>query len=189
MSDWVDIVNLGLIQAGAEPLHTLTDNDTGTVETVELVRPMVVDAVLRAHPWNCAYELASLAAMNETPPWGWEAQYQQPTEPYCLRVLRLEDKKAKWKVSGRKILTNQPAPLNMAFIGRVTDPSQLDALVVQGIGTRVGANVVYKLSQVRGLADKLWERYLQVLREARSIDGQEQSAPTGNADEFLNARR
>jgi len=108
MSSIVEIGNIALVNLGEDTITSLSDE----VKAARLINRRyapIRDAVLRAHPWNCAMARAGLASSDPAPAWGPAACYHLPTD--CLRVLRLEDRSAAWKVEGRKVVTNAPAPL------------------------------------------------------------------------------
>ena len=57
----IEICNNALVDLGEEPITSLADN-TKAARLCNQRWPAVRDAVLRAHPWNCAVTLARLAA-------------------------------------------------------------------------------------------------------------------------------
>ena len=183
--DWIDIVNVGLVEAGAEPIVTGVSNDSE--RSVNVVLPLARRAVLRAHPWNFATEYDSLPAAGGAPKWRYAKHYALPSDPWCVFV-READTELRWEVAGRKLLTDAEAPLDVVYTGEVADPNVFDGLAAMALGTRVGASVLYRLSQNRTQAEWLAKRYQEVLREARSVDGQEGYEPPPDDSDFLAAR-
>lgn len=187
MASEVDIYNIALAFCGAEPV--MDPLQLSTNAKILLAQfPTTRDAVLRAHPWNCAMARAVLAKNATAPAWGFDNQYTLPADPYCLRVYRLEEPDADYQVEGRRLLTNEGPPLRILYIARVIDTEQFDALLVQAIGARLAFAANYKLTRNAGLTAKAWDWYRDILAEARSMDGQEGSPEEFAPSEWLDAR-
>ena len=186
-SSEVDLYNIALNFLGAESVMDPAQLTESALIMASLY-PAVRDAVLRAHPWNCALERAALAA-NATPPaWGFSAQYQLPSDPWCLRVYRLQDSTIPYTVEGRRLLCNESGPLNVLYIARVHDVAQFDALLLQAVAARLAFASAYRITNNDDMTKRAWDWYEKLLSEARSIDGQE-GAPEGyEADDFINSR-
>jgi hypothetical protein len=123
------------------------------------------------------------------PEFGWAYQYQLPQDPYCLRVLQInEDRRARWSVEGRKLLCDVAGPLKLKFIRRVEDVAQWDAMLVQAVGLFLAHSITQRLDENRGKQDALWDKYVKYMREARSIDGQEGTPPDPDESDFELAR-
>lgn len=171
MSSLVDIYNMALGELAADLVadpQQLTSNAKILAARYDDVR----DAVLRAHPWNCAITRARLASMGDAPPFEYDYQFKLPNAPYCLRPLELVGVTSKWVVEGRRILTNEAGPLNLRYIARVENTEDLDALLVQAIAKRLASVCAYKITKKeRGV--ELLNEYQKVLAEARAVDGQE----------------
>lgn len=180
MTSVVAICNRALDMLGAEPVTSLADNTKAARLCARNFEP-VRDAVLRAYPWNAAIRRASLAALAEAPGWGYARQFQLPDGPVpepCLRLLAIDgevDFGARYKIEGRRVLTDEPAPLNIVYIGRIADPSQLDPMLHDVMATRLAADLSYSLTASAALGQSLMEIYQAKLAEARTTDAQEGS--------------
>jgi hypothetical protein len=187
MTSVVAICNRALDMLGAEPVTSLADNTKAARLCARNFEP-VRDAVLRAYPWNAAVRRAALAALADTPPWGYARQFQLPDGPApepCLRLLAIDgevDFGRTYKIEGRRVLTDAPAPLNILYIARVADPSQLDPMLYDAIATRLAADLSYGLTASAALGQSLMEIYQAKLAEARATDAQE-----GSADDIATA--
>jgi hypothetical protein len=187
MASEVEIYNMALLALGADQVLAPDENSHGA-RLAKARFGDVRDAVLRAHPWNCAIARASLAALSAAPAWGFAYQYQLPQEPYCLRVLELERAEAAFKIEGRLILTDEGAPLKIAFLARNADTQSWDALLTQAVAARLAHEIAYPLTNNAALPERQWRKYLEVLAEARAIDAQEGSAEQVLVEDFLNSR-
>ena len=176
----VSICNRALDTLGADPITSLEDTSkAGRLCSRNYV--ISRDAVLRAYPWNCAMARASLAALTETPAFGFAYYYQLPTD--FLRLWRLQDDDegvVKWRIEGRRIATDQAAPLLIVYAQVVEDPAQFDALLVDALAARLAADIAYSLVGSQQAQAAAWDVYRAKLTEARQIDAQEQGVP----DEF-----
>jgi len=119
------------------------------------------------------------------------------TDPYyCLRVLYTSfDRPDRWdaygirtnawRVEGRYLLTNFAPAVNttpvqqvfIIYIGRTTAVIDYDPLFTQALAARMAAEMALPLKGSPKLMDASWKLYGLALQEARSINGQEGTAP------------
>lgn len=183
----VSIANGALTLLGDKLITDLTEN-TEQGRAVNARYEHVRDAVTRAHPWKSALSLANIATNATTPEWGFTNEFNLPTDPYCLRVLEIEDlEMEQWEVQGRKVFCDNSS-INMRYIKRLLDPMQMDALLIDAISARLAHDVAYRLTGSRAMRGDMWRHYQEVLKEARSINGQEGLPPTISSDIFTEAR-
>ena len=102
MASEVDIINSALNMVGATNIIARAE-DSKSARITNQRYDYIRDAVLRAHPWNCAISRATIAPDADSPDFGFTNQFTLPTDPYCLRVLRLEYLDVDFRVEGRKI--------------------------------------------------------------------------------------
>lgn len=171
MAAAVDIANSALNMLGATNITTLTE-DTKTARIANQRYAFVRDAVFRAHPWNCLISRVALSADSATPAFGYSKQFTLPTDPYCLRVLRLEDIDTVYRIEGRKLLTNESS-IKIVYVGRVTDVNQYDTLLVETIAARLAADICFNLTNSNSLTAQLNQLYEEKLSEARFVDATE----------------
>lgn len=187
MASWVQIANLALRRLGADRIASLGE-DSENARAINDVHETVRDAVLRLHPWNCALARASLAADAAAPTWGYAYQYTLPADPYCLRVWRLADSAAAYKIEGRKLLTDAGAPLKLLYIARVTAPELFDAGLVVAMAAGLAAEIAFRLTNSRTAEEAMHKWFEQTLARARSADAQEGTPEPIEADEFQSSR-
>lgn len=170
----VAICNAALDLLGAETIQSL-DDQRKEAKVCNRRYPAVRDAVLRAHPWNCALIRKAIPADADPPVWGWGKAFTLPADPYCLRVLAVEDYSTgnRFEIEGRKIVTDLGAPLNVLFIARVIDPTLFDDLLAEAIAARLAADIAYSITGSGNIATQMWQLYTDKLREARGVDGKE----------------
>ena len=85
----VDICNSALNMIGASNIISL-DEDSKAGRICKQRYTNVRDAVFRSHVWNCLVNRVQLTADVSAPTFEFQYQYTLPTDPYCLRVIKLE---------------------------------------------------------------------------------------------------
>ena len=195
MASEVDIINSALNMVGASNIISRSE-DSKPARVTNQRFDYVRDAVFRAHPWNCLVTRRALAADSDSPAFGFTNQYTLPTDPYCLRVLRLDYLDVDFRVEGRKIHCDEDT-LNVIYVARVTDPNEWDQLLIEAIAARLASDIAFTLVQSTSLVGTLYQLYETKLSEARFVDATEGTPGALNnvtvsgsiqADTFINSR-
>jgi len=156
----------------------------------------VLDTVLRDHPWNCVIIREELAQDATAPEYGFDYRYQLPTDPFCLRLLGTDqddyvDPDGKmyyeYKVEGRYVLTNATT-LKIKYIGRVTDVSQYDSLLVSAIAAKLAAEMAFPITKSHNVVASMGKLYEAKLAAAKAVDAQEGAPDYFEANVLWNAR-
>jgi len=118
MATELEIVNMGLLRAGVEPITALTE-DTVRARAANAAWPIARRQVLRSHPWNCATRKRNLAAAysfqavnSHRPVWEYAYSYRLPTD--YLRMLEV-DTDPDWRI--------EIAPTDRILVGTTYDAS------------------------------------------------------------------
>ena len=175
-----DIYNAAIIAVGEEALTE--DSDGSTKAEILCVNryPKIRDAILRAHPWNCALARASLTLNSTpTPVWGFEYQYDLPSDPddWCLKVVRMSEDGAIYKIEGRLLLTDE-SPAEIRYVKRITDIDLFDNLLFEAIAAYLASVLAFPITKSRSLMGDMFGIYKDKMKEARRVDGLE----TGYSD-------
>lgn len=184
MASAVQICNLALQKLGAARINSLTEDGRNAREcnaAYELMR----DAELRAHPWNFARARAQLAEDSTAPDFGFDHQYTLPSD--FLR-LHPDSEVDDWQIEGRKILTDDDAPLEIIYIKRVTDTAQFDALFVVALANRLAMQLCEKITQSNTKKAEALRDYVLSIREARRVNAIENVATDPPDDPWITAR-
>lgn len=171
----VSICNQALDLLGAASIISLEDGSKAAGLCARNYEP-ARDATLRAYPWNCARARAALAASVTGPAWGDEKAFPLPDD--CLRVVALQldvDLNIRWRVEGRSLLVASDGPLNVAYIRRLDDPTQMDEMLATAIAARLAAMIAWPVTGIAGLQDRMVALAERLVAEARRIDAREQS--------------
>ena len=180
----IQICNMALTQLGEPSISSLAEKNKAS-RLCDLRYIDVRNAVLRAHPWNCAIKRASLAQLNETPAYGYAYAFQLPTD--FLRLVRPQVSSAKYKIEGRKVLTNE-SEFNLTYIYALDDVTQMDSLLQAAIAARLAAELALPLARSAERQNNLWQQYKEKLSEARFIDASEHEAEVLQTDHWLGSR-
>ncbi|MDP3426221.1 MAG: hypothetical protein Q8S17_02420, partial [Humidesulfovibrio sp.] len=139
----IEICNSALTDLGEEAIASLADN-TKAARLCNQRWAAVRDAVLRAHPWNCATALVELAASATPPAWKFSTSFPLPTD--CLRVLSVTSGGAAlcaWEVQAGQVICDEAGPLSIAYIRRLDDPRLFDPLLSEALSARLAATLAY----------------------------------------------
>jgi len=184
----ISLINDALTHLGANRITSLADGTTESAVMAQIYDG-VVDAVIRAFPWNCLITRTQLAASTTTPAYQFDYAYPLPTDPYCVRVLEMEETTSYdlWKVEGRSLLTDA-STCKIRYVGRPAGVGDIDGLLAATISARLAADASYALIQSGGAQQQMWALYLQKLDEARTVDNVEQTRDTWRASHLEGMR-
>lgn len=184
MASQVEIANRALTKLGAARIISF-DDDNKQARAVKSMFEIVRDAELRAHLWSFSVKRVSLAALSTTPTWGFDYEYQLPSD--YLRLVQVNDvypgpslddyrnaSVAEYVVESRKILTNLTAPLNIRYMARIEDTTQWDATFVEALASRLAFEMCEDLTQSNTKKDSARQDYREALIAAIRSDGIEQ---------------
>lgn len=183
----VDIANDALTHLGRSRITSL-DDSTEEARTMTQFIDGSIDAVLQDFPYNCARYLAQCSQLVATPAYGYNYQYQLPTDPYCLRVIHVKDQDAQytWKRKGRAIHTDLTSCF-IEYVGR-TDAADLDALVQNVVASYLAYRAAYALTKSNSKANEMFELYTVDAERAQQSDGLEGSTRILTKSEIRTAR-
>ena len=200
MTSTVDIANFALNQIGAQNITALDENSK-PARIINQRYDSVRDTVFRAHPWNCLIKRVELAQETDAPAFGYTKQYALPTDPFCLRVIEFNNGTLTYPrdnmfnnnggpvfvIEGRKLVTDE-GTAKIKYIGRVTDPNEYDANLIDALAARLAFEIAYAIAGSTSLVQLASAIYEQKLSEARFVDGTEGAHDRIEASDFLEAR-
>lgn len=183
---YVAIANLALVGLGADTIMAL-DEDSKPARLINAIYELIRDEVLRAHPWNFAIRWSNLAQLNETPTNGYAYAYQLPTNPLCLKVIRLYETSKDFRVENGKLYTDY-STATLKYIAQITDPTEFDSAFITAYAARLAAEIAYALTGSQSVQEAKWKEYALKLQEARSLDSQEGKPDKREVSSWLSAR-
>ena len=93
-----------------------------------------------------------------------------------------------WQIEGKKILTNDGAPLNVRYIYRVSDPNQYDSLFVEALACRLAVELCEQLTQSNTKAQIVRDDYVRAIREAKRLNAFENKPAEQQTDTWITCR-
>lgn len=139
---------------------------------------------MRRHPWNCAIERLVLAPSTTPNPWGPLNIFPYPKD--CLRVLEVGDD-VFYRIEGRNLVSSEMS-LKLKYVYNLTDVTQMDELLGEAIACYLAWDICYAITQASNARDVAWKAYLAILRDAKSVDAQEERDYRIHADLFVDSR-
>lgn len=191
MATEVSICSNALRRLGDSPITSLTE-DSERARLCNAFYEPSRDAVLRSHTWNFAITRASLAKLSDAPAFEYANQFALPTDPFCLRVLKMEFEDYEFKIEnlagqGRVLLTDE-GTANIIYIARITDPSLFDSMFVDVLTSKLTVDLAYPITNSTTLQAQMQRIYERKLSEARSLDSTEGSTDSLISNVFTDFR-
>lgn len=178
MASQVQICNLALQRVGGQ---LITEIDEGTQAAIlcATAYALVVDEVISSGAWSAATFRAVLAQTTATPAFGYDYQYQLPTDPKLLRIIEVYSTSraaaVDYKIEGTKLLSDDTA-VSIRYIGRIDSPDDFGPFITRCVVARLAVELAYTSSATLGLADRLRQEYQATLEECLSLDATQGSA-------------
>jgi hypothetical protein len=199
MASKILICNRALSKLGADRITSL-DDDNKAARAMKSAFDFVRDAELRAHVWNFSVKRAELAAISETPVWGFSYQYALPAD--FLKLLEIRDLYASsnaqdyrtvpaplWQMEGGNLMTDAEAPIYIRYVSRVADPNLFDASFAESLACRLAAETAEEITESSGKVELAWKLYDRALKEALRADAIEQPTEWLTDDAWIMVRQ
>jgi len=181
MASKVEIANRALQLLGAKSIVSLLE-DSRNARSINLAFEPVKLAELRKHPWSFAIKRAQLAADAVAPLFTKTSSFTLPSD--CIRVLSPDPEvnfnDLDWQIEGRKIITNDTAPLDVRYIYNVTDSNEMDVLFREALSSKLAMELSEEITQSNAKkadAAKLYEEAISEAKKANAIERVAQRPP------------
>ena len=184
MASWVEFANTALQQIGEEVITSLTD-DSDRARAVNRIYQSELRTELRLHPWNCARKRVQLATLTTAPTFGPAYQFQLPSD--FVRLLP-DAEVTDWQIEGRKLLSDDGGPLDVVYIYEITDPNELDPLLVEAYVARLAMKLCERLTMSSGKRELAVRDYTEAVKQARKVNAFESISATPPEDPWVTAR-
>ena len=172
----VSICSNALLMLGDAPINSFEENNDRT-RLVANLYTMRRDAVLRAHPWNCAIKRVILSPDLNAPVFGWDYQFTLPNDWIRTLSVGADGIEDEYKEEGRKILMDSNACL-LRYVFRNEVEATWDSLLIYAMTEVMKSTLAYAVTKSAS-KEELTEAIVQrVVKQARAIDGQEGTPET-----------
>jgi hypothetical protein len=189
MASEVEICNRALQKLGADPITSLTENSKRARECNRAYEPLR-DALLRKHKWSFAIERAELSALSDAPAFGWDYEYQLPTD--CMRLLHDDPgyvpNTPTRSIEGRSILTDETAPLQIRYVKQVTDPNEMDPLFRETLACEIALELCEAITQSNTKKADIRQDRKETLAEAKRVNAIEKEPEESPEDYWVTVR-
>lgn len=182
----VSICSNALLMLGAQPINDLNEPNE-RARLASNLYPMVRNYVLRRHPWNCAVKRVALAPDLDAPAFDWSMQFTLP--PDFMRVLSVGEYGAEvdYKIESGKLMCEEN-PARLRYIWRNENPATWDDMLVWAMTVSMKAVMAYPITQSASLEQVVEDALKDVLKQARTVDGQDEPPETVGDSPLLAAR-
>lgn len=149
-------------------------------------------ALMRKHPWNFALARIVLTENAATPTFGWSYAYQAPVD--FLRILPLtvdgEDNGVPlpYKVEQDQILTDQPAPIYVRYIKRISNTGQFDNSFCEALAALLAMGAAHLITGKQSYADRMQQVFQSQMLDAQSVDALEGTPEDPIDNDWIAAR-
>lgn len=182
----ISICSNALVLLGADTISSFSDG-TDRANALANLYPFSREEVLRAHPWNCATRRAILPPMSTPPLFDFQYAFQLPGD--WLRTIQVGklDCPIEYTIEGKQILCDVSA-LPFVYVWRNETESSWDASLVSVMTYYMKAAMAYWVTQSSTQAQTAAQEFLTVLKQAKSINGQDEGPQTLGDFPLLQAR-
>lgn len=202
MPSETDLLNDALGQIGATPVNAIDD---GSVNANHCQRfyPALRDGLLRTADWNFASQRVELAQEATAPVFEFAYSYALPGDYLRVReyyggspssgdgtdLALLEARRLlKWKVEGKKILTND-GEVFIRYTARITNPDIWDPIFYQCVSAWLASKLANAITKDHKKATALLQQAVDILLPlAAAVDGQEGSVDRLESVELIEER-
>lgn len=185
----VAICNLALQKLGATRITSLTQNHPNA-RTLNACYEAIRDAELAKHRWSFAIKRMQLAADAAAPAFGPSVSYTLPSDYLVLIEPDPEENynNLDWRIEGKKVLTDQGAPLNIRYIYRVEDPNEFAPAFVMALACALAEHSCEDITQSNQKLANVRDAYTLAIREARRVNAIEKTSEEPPEDTWVTAR-
>jgi hypothetical protein len=191
MGSRVNIANQALMMLGASPIVSFDDGSTEAIAVNTLYEP-AKSQVLRAYPWRCATNAATLALLADAPvnPL-YEYAYAWPEDAVRILNIMVDGNRhmtnIAWETQGKTVLANVQN-IMATYVYDVEEPD-LDAHVEMALVAKLAMDMCYTLTASNTREGALAQIFEMKLNEARTTDRQEASHKVFGIDQLQQVRR
>lgn len=182
----VSICSNASLMLGGQTIASLSEDSDRARLASNLFEP-VRDNLLRRHPWNCAIKRVVLSPDVDAPAFDWAFQFTLPDD--FMKVLSVGEAGAEneFRIESGKLLMDDSV-CYLRYVFKNTNPATWDAMLVWGMTECMRAVFAYPITQSTSLAQLAETVTRDVLKQARAVDGQDDTPESFGDSPLLNSR-
>ena len=176
MASKVQLCNIALSRLAANTITSLTDN-TPEARLCNTFFDEMADQVMIEGSWSSTIKRVGLAQTTNTPIFGYTYEYQLPVNPFCLKVLNIDETtpgSCPYRIEGDKLLIESPT-VKIRYIARITDTQAWDPYLTRAFVSRLTAELAYQITGDNQKTEIEMEKYMKFVTEGLVLDGQQGS--------------
>jgi hypothetical protein len=192
----IDIVNSALIRLGVEHISSLVENSK-RARVMNSLYNICRRRLLEDHLWNFAIKRATLLQTNNTPLFGYQYEYQLPSD--FLRLVEERDDGSFtftyhypvsssypiYEIEGDKVLTDKES-FEIIYVYDSTEVYKFSPYFIKALYLELAAEASYSITQNPALTSDIRQEKEAVLSIARSIgSGQDRSDENVDPNDFV----
>ena len=189
MASVTEICNRALQKLGAKRITSIDENSNNARSCLACYSSLL-ESELQKHRWAFAIKRAELSADANSPDWGRGNQYTLPTD--FLRLIspypEMDNPERDWVIEGKKILSNDSAPIYIRYIARITDPNIMDPAFREALSARMALEMCEEITQSVNKKESIREDYKTIISDARKVSSI-QSVPAEAVEDTWISRR
>lgn len=175
MSTEVAICSNALLMLGDSPISDLGEDNDRARLCFNLF-PIVLDSVLRSHPWNCCAERIVLSPDITAPAFGYTYRFLLPTDFVRMITCGQEGEEVDYRIESGWILADQN-PLYVRYMAART-VDKFDMLLTKALTIAMSAELAYPITASSAKEQMQVGKLNDILRQARAADGQDNPPET-----------
>lgn len=189
MASVTEICNRALQKLGAKSITSIDENSNAArscLRCYEVLR----DAELMDHRWGFAIKRSELAADSPSPSWGRANSFTLPVD-YLKSIPpypEMDHFDRDWVIENGKIISNDSAPLYLRYIGKITDPNQMDVLFREALSAKMALEMCEEITQSNTKKESLRADYEDIIKRARKASAIQSVPQVAVEDEWIAVR-
>lgn len=190
-----EVANLALGHVGAPAIMDIDDRDNKSAREVTRVFDESARAVGAMANWNCLRTRAVAAQLSTGPIFGWQFQYQLPSD--YLKLVSINDLDADvfddyWDVEQLRLLTDADAA-NIRYVAHIKDvrkwsPGYTDCVALY-MAQRFSTAIRQDRTKTAELKQEFYDRVLPDARKTYANEGRRRPINTTQGSQYNKARR
>jgi hypothetical protein len=186
MASEVEICSNALLLLGDAPISSFNE-DRDRARLASNLWPMVRNYVLRRHGWNACVKRVILAPDVDTPAFDFAFQFTLPAD--YMRTLAVGEygDEDTFKIEAGKLLMDNSI-CRLRYIWRNETTATYDDMLVWALTVSMKAVMAYPITKSTSLMQVVEDALKDVLKQARAVDGQDETPEMLGDSPLLNAR-
>jgi len=176
---WTDVANQALGRLGTKQIGTISETTNPNANYCRKFIGGAVEDVFNEFSWKAATKRVQLAQLTDTPAYGFEYQYQLPSD--FIRCVEVDAGGEKWSIEGEQLLTDADE-VYITYTARPADATKLPPYLRNLIAIRLADILSGPITKSESTQTKIRAEYKEALARALSADGGRRDEQTAAED-------